>query len=71
MSDGVRPNVLKELARFEGEVLYCTFPDAVRYRAPSRVNGRLSRWIGVPLTSLGLAPHRYPVFRVDDRFREG
>lgn len=43
----------------------------VRYRAPSRVNGRLSRWIGVPLTSLGLAPHRYPVFRVDDRFREG
>lgn len=43
----------------------------VRYRAPSRVYGRLSRWIGVPLTSLGLAPHRYPVFRVDDRFREG
>jgi deazaflavin-dependent oxidoreductase (nitroreductase family) len=28
----------------------------VRYRAPSRVYGRLSRWIGVPLTSLGLAP---------------
>ena len=30
------------------------------YRRPSRAYGRLSRWIGVPLTSLGLAP-RYAV----------
>lgn len=26
----VRPAVLKELGRYEGNVLYCTFPDAVR-----------------------------------------
>ena len=26
----VRPAVLKELSRYEGDVLYCTFPDAVR-----------------------------------------
>ncbi len=26
----VRPAVIKELARYEGDVLYCTFPDAVR-----------------------------------------
>jgi uncharacterized membrane protein len=26
----VRPAVLKELGRYEGHVLYCTFPDAVR-----------------------------------------
>jgi deazaflavin-dependent oxidoreductase (nitroreductase family) len=31
-----------------------------RYRAPARLYGKLSRWIGVPLTSLGLAP-RYAV----------
>lgn len=30
VSEGVRPVVLKELSRFEGNVLYCTFPDAVR-----------------------------------------
>lgn len=30
VSEGVRPAVLSELGRFEGEVLYCTFPDAVR-----------------------------------------
>lgn len=27
---GVRPAVLAELGRYEGKVLYCTFPDAVR-----------------------------------------
>ena len=27
-----------------------------RYRPPSRRYGRVSRWVGVPLTSLGLAP---------------
>lgn len=26
----VRPSVVKELSRYEGKVLYCTFPDAVR-----------------------------------------
>jgi uncharacterized membrane protein len=30
VSDGVRPIVVKELGRFEGQVLYCTFPEAVR-----------------------------------------
>ena len=28
--DEVGPSVLRELGRFEGTVLYCTFPDAVR-----------------------------------------
>lgn len=28
---GVRPAVLRELGRYEGDVLYCTFPDAVRH----------------------------------------
>jgi uncharacterized membrane protein len=31
VSDDVRPVVLRELSRFEGRVLYCTFPDAVRH----------------------------------------
>lgn len=31
VSDQVRPVVLRELSRFEGQVLYCTFPDAVRH----------------------------------------
>jgi len=30
VSHDVRPVVLRELGRFEGQVLYCTFPDAVR-----------------------------------------
>lgn len=30
VSHEVRPVVLRELSRFEGHVLYCTFPDAVR-----------------------------------------
>ena len=30
VSADVRPTVLRELERYEGEVLYCTFPDAVR-----------------------------------------
>ena len=30
VSHQVRPVVLRELSRFEGKVLYCTFPDAVR-----------------------------------------
>ncbi|CAN5913275.1 hypothetical protein BH23ACT2_BH23ACT2_10480 [soil metagenome] len=30
VSDQVRPVVLRELSRFEGQVLYCTFPDTVR-----------------------------------------
>lgn len=30
VTDQVRPTVLAELGRYEGEVLYCTFPDAVR-----------------------------------------
>lgn len=30
VSAEVRPAVVKELSRYEGEVLYCTFPDAVR-----------------------------------------
>lgn len=30
VSDQVQPVVLRELSRFEGKVLYCTFPDAVR-----------------------------------------
>ncbi len=27
----VRPSVVKELGRYEGKVLYCTFPEAVRH----------------------------------------
>ncbi len=30
VGDEVRPVVLDELGRYEGQVLYCTFPDAVR-----------------------------------------
>lgn len=30
VADDVRPATLRELERFEGQVLYCTFPDAVR-----------------------------------------
>ena len=30
VSADVSPAVLKELGRYEGEVLYCTFPDAVQ-----------------------------------------
>lgn len=30
VSNDVRPVVLRELSRFEGQVLYCTFPEAVR-----------------------------------------
>ena len=30
VSEGVRPTVIEELSRYEGRVLYCTFPDAVR-----------------------------------------
>ena len=30
VSEGVRPTVIDELSRYEGRVLYCTFPDAVR-----------------------------------------
>jgi len=31
VSHDVRPTVVRELSRFEGQVLYCTFPDAVRH----------------------------------------
>ncbi len=31
VADDVRPVVVRELSRFEGTVLYCTFPDAVRH----------------------------------------
>jgi len=31
VADGVRPVVMRELSRFEGNVLYCTFPDAERH----------------------------------------
>ena len=31
VSDEVRPVVLHELGRFEGQVLYCTFPESVRH----------------------------------------
>lgn len=31
VADDVRPSVVTELRRFEGQVLYCTFPDAVRH----------------------------------------
>ena len=30
VSQEVRPAVVKELGRYEGRVLYCTFPDPVR-----------------------------------------
>ncbi|MEZ5182352.1 MAG: DUF1269 domain-containing protein [Acidimicrobiales bacterium] len=30
VSEDVRPAVVAELSRYEGRVLYCTFPDAVR-----------------------------------------
>ncbi len=39
VAEGVRPSVLRELSRFEGTVLYCTFPDAVR-RELERALGR-------------------------------
>lgn len=38
-----------------------------RYRAPSRGYGRLSRWIGVPLTTLGLAPRHAVALEVTGR----
>ncbi|CAN5535552.1 hypothetical protein BH10ACT1_BH10ACT1_26810 [soil metagenome] len=31
VSHDVRPTVVRELSRFEGRLLYCTFPDAVRH----------------------------------------
>ncbi|MCU1354693.1 MAG: hypothetical protein JWM89_111 [Acidimicrobiales bacterium] len=30
VADDMRPSVVHELGRYEGKVLYCTFPDAVR-----------------------------------------
>jgi uncharacterized membrane protein len=30
VADDVRPTVVRELGRYEGKVLYCTFPEAVR-----------------------------------------
>lgn len=30
VEDSLRPTVVRELERYEGRVLYCTFPDAVR-----------------------------------------
>ena len=39
----------------------------VRYRSPSRLYGKLSRWIGVPLTSLGLAPQHAVTLEVAGR----
>jgi deazaflavin-dependent oxidoreductase (nitroreductase family) len=38
-----------------------------RYRAPSRLYGHLSRWIGVPLTSVGLAPRHAVTLEVAGR----
>ena len=38
-----------------------------RYRAPARLYGKLSRWIGVPLTSLGLAPRHAVTLEVPGR----
>ena len=38
-----------------------------RYRAPARLYGRLSRWIGVPLTSAGLAPRHAVTLEVAGR----
>ncbi|MCU1498128.1 MAG: hypothetical protein JWM47_2081 [Acidimicrobiales bacterium] len=42
VSDDVRPAVVRELSRFEGQVLYCTFPESVRHeleRALGRSTG--------------------------------
>lgn len=38
-----------------------------RYRSPSRLYGQLSRWVGVPLTSLGLAPQHAVTLEVAGR----
>jgi len=38
-----------------------------RYRPPSRRYGRISRWVGVPLTSLGLAPRHAVTLEVPGR----
>lgn len=38
-----------------------------RYRAPARSYGKLSRWIGVPATSLGLAPRHAVTLEVAGR----
>jgi len=40
VSDGVRPAVLDELRRYEGDVLYCTFPDAVRVELEQALSAR-------------------------------
>jgi uncharacterized membrane protein len=40
VSADVRPAVLAELARFEGKVLYCTFPEAVRAELERALSGR-------------------------------
>lgn len=37
------------------------------YRAPARLYGRLSRWTGVPLTSMGLAPRHAVTLEVRGR----
>lgn len=50
VSDQVRPVVMAELGRFEGKVLYCTFPDAVR--------SELELALGQKPTSQ--ADHRHP-----------
>ncbi len=39
VSDQVRPVVLRELSRFDGQVLYCTFPDAVRRELERALDG--------------------------------
>ena len=38
-----------------------------RYRSPARLYGKLSRWIGVPLTSLGFAPRHAVTLEVPGR----
>lgn len=58
VSDQVRPVVMKELGRFEGKVLYCTFPEAVR--------NELELALGQEPTSQADHRHRDPVVVLDE-----
>lgn len=61
VADDVRPVVVRELERFEGQVLYCTFPEAVRQEleralAATPAEQRAGLPIAEPFTRYGDGP---------------
>ena len=61
VADDVRPEVVRELGRYEGTVIYCTFPDAVRReleRALEDTSGSSGSGAGVGTGSTAF--ERYP-----------